>query len=461
MALPKDTRGRAPKKGLPSAEELRQLAGELKGGSMGSRSRLNRLREVFDAIDEDGSGAISLDELRALFEHAGMAINESDLKSMIQECSLDGSGEMDFVEFIEAVHHIGRRARAELRSRAEAAAAAGQSAGSPKNGSSSMTVLDAMLNESRRPPAKKPPSRLMDEERKRQRVFIQYAPIVTFQPASVLQKPLARPRPKTAEPDMTDHRDGFRPPSDGLDDQTVVQMRRSDLGDAFPLAAQYTAALLLHAYLEIQPVGVKRPPSGLRKEGTSSNLSSPPKGMQRQPSSKGQLKRGNTKMLGGGGGGARDNSVFVPLETLQRQQAWARLSGFPETPALTGAQWQSVLAQWLQLLEKGSGRASDGETLGKGEGPSLAIINGRPVVTGVKRVHPSERQPSLHGWDVLQLLTLFRVGKLSDLPYADDQMLDTLPLPQVWPSLGNALEMANQAAAAAQSAQQSMVVSRR
>ena len=79
----------------------------------------------------------------------------------------------------------------------------------------------------------------------------------------------------------------------------------------------------------------------------------------------------------------------------------------------------------------------------------------------MKRVHPSERQPSLHGWDVLQLLTLFRVGKLSDLPYADDQMLDTLPLPQVWPSLGNALEMANQAAAAAQSAQQSMVVSRR
>ena len=63
--------------------------------------------------------------------------------------------------------------------------------------------------------------------------------------------------------------------------------------------------------------------------------------------------------------------------------------------------------------------------------------------------------------EALPLSDEVRVGKLSDLPYADDQMLDTLPLPQVWPSLGNALEMANQAAAAAQSAQQSMVVSRR
>ena len=59
VGLPKDRSRLPPKRGLPDAEELRQLAGEFKGGALGSRGRLARLREVFNSIDTDESGTIS------------------------------------------------------------------------------------------------------------------------------------------------------------------------------------------------------------------------------------------------------------------------------------------------------------------------------------------------------------------------------------------------------------------
>jgi hypothetical protein len=40
-------------------------------------------------------------------------------------------------------------------------------------------------------------------------------------------------------------------------------------------------------------------------------------------------------------------------------------------------------------------------------------------------------QVALHGWDVLQLLSFFRVSRLTDVPHADDEMLKSLPLQQV------------------------------
>ena len=127
----------------------------------------------------------------------------------------------------------------------------------------------------------------------------------------------------------------------------------------------------------------------------------------------------------------RDARAAVPVELLLRQHAWARLTGFPDTHALTGAQWNGVLARWLQYaLDK----------LGPAAGPALCVHNGVPCISGVRRVHPSERSPALPGWDVLQLLSFFRCGKLTDVPFADEQSLYSLPLLQVWPTLGSAVE---------------------
>lgn len=40
---------------------------------------------------------------------------------------------------------------------------------------------------------------------------------------------------------------------------------------------------------------------------------------------------------------------------------------------------------------------------------------------------------------MLQLLALFRVGKLVDVPWAEETMLAQLPLQQLWPSLKPAM----------------------
>ena len=114
------------------------------------------------------------------------------------------------------------------------------------------------------------------------------------------------------------------------------------------------------------------------------------------------------------------SGFWVPLPLLHRQHAWARLSGYPDTPPVGGAKWHALLQRWL---------AAHAPTA------RLATHAGQPGLLGVRRVHPAERQPALPGWDVLQLLSFFRVGKLLYVPWADDTMLLQLPLPQLWPSL--------------------------
>ena len=104
--------------------------------------------------------------------------------------------------------------------------------------------------------------------------------------------------------------------------------------------------------------------------------------------------------------------------------AWSRLSGFPDTPLLTGPTWHSVLLRWMSVM------------------PGIALVlspDGDPLLLGVRRVPPASRLPGLAGWDALQLLSLFRCARLLDVPRPDIPTLRKLPLPQLWPTLGQAL----------------------
>lgn len=271
---------------------------------------------------------------------------------------------------MEILHHIGKRARAELRARQQGGGDGvnGAPAGAPR--ASARNALDEMLQASRLPDAAPPMCIQMDLERRKARVFTQYQPTVTFQPASVVRPPTATvlsTSDSAADAVVSKHQVA-------TDERTAVQLRRSGLADIFPLAANYIAALLLHAHLQ--------PGCGVRHE--------------------------------------------VPLETLQRMQAWSRVSGYPDTPMLSGVQWLEVLRRWLRYLGA--------------QAPHVQVRDGKCYLTHVRRVHPGERQPPLHGWDKLQLLSLFRVSKTADVPWADDKLLSSLPLAQIWPSLatGNA-----------------------
>lgn len=61
---------------------------------------INEFREIFNLIDLDKSGCISTDELKQLVESVGMKLTDAEFMDMVTELDEDGSGEIDFGEFL-------------------------------------------------------------------------------------------------------------------------------------------------------------------------------------------------------------------------------------------------------------------------------------------------------------------------------------------------------------------------
>lgn len=57
-------------------------------------------KEAFQLFDKDGGGTISTKELKQVFEALGQNPSDEDIHSMISEVDQDGSGEIDFDEFL-------------------------------------------------------------------------------------------------------------------------------------------------------------------------------------------------------------------------------------------------------------------------------------------------------------------------------------------------------------------------
>ncbi|XP_071669767.1 centrin-1-like [Patagioenas fasciata] len=56
--------------------------------------------KAFKAFDCDGTGKISLEDLKAVAEEVGEDITEEELQEMIDEADVDGDGEVDEEEFL-------------------------------------------------------------------------------------------------------------------------------------------------------------------------------------------------------------------------------------------------------------------------------------------------------------------------------------------------------------------------
>ena len=61
------------------------------------------LREWFEALDADGSGDISVDELEEPLISIGLVSSKEDLEEMIRKYDSSGDGEIDFQEFVKMV----------------------------------------------------------------------------------------------------------------------------------------------------------------------------------------------------------------------------------------------------------------------------------------------------------------------------------------------------------------------
>mmetsp|Transcript_99086 Transcript_99086/g.186175 ORF Transcript_99086/g.186175 Transcript_99086/m.186175 type:complete len:695 (+) Transcript_99086:149-2233(+) len=80
-----------------SREELQSMADK-----MGIQlNNLCYLKQEFDAYDEDRSGYIDVKELKELLEKLGEELSEGELDQAFRELDSDGSGEIEFFEFVE------------------------------------------------------------------------------------------------------------------------------------------------------------------------------------------------------------------------------------------------------------------------------------------------------------------------------------------------------------------------
>eukprot|EP00397_Hematodinium_sp_SG-2012_P058982 GEMP01075132.1.p1 GENE.GEMP01075132.1~~GEMP01075132.1.p1 ORF type:complete len:183 (-),score=55.08 GEMP01075132.1:475-1023(-) len=64
---------------------------------------LAEFREIFNLVDTDGSGVIDAAELGQLVESVGMRMSKDELQKMVEDLDKDGSGEIDFDEFVSTM----------------------------------------------------------------------------------------------------------------------------------------------------------------------------------------------------------------------------------------------------------------------------------------------------------------------------------------------------------------------
>ena len=65
-----------------------------------TEEELAEFKEIFDLVDEDHGGSISKEELRKLMETLHLKPTDEELDAMMKEVDSDGSGDIDFNEFV-------------------------------------------------------------------------------------------------------------------------------------------------------------------------------------------------------------------------------------------------------------------------------------------------------------------------------------------------------------------------
>lgn len=80
----------APKSEKPGRKEL-------------TDEEIQEFKEVFDLMDRDKGGTLGTDEVKQLMDLLGMKIKPEELDQLIREIDSDGSGEVDFEEFLQVM----------------------------------------------------------------------------------------------------------------------------------------------------------------------------------------------------------------------------------------------------------------------------------------------------------------------------------------------------------------------
>ncbi|GIL62118.1 hypothetical protein Vafri_16396 [Volvox africanus] len=68
-----------------------------------SAQEIADLKEVFDLMDKDKGGTLSVEEVKNLMDMLGMKVKQEDLDQMISEIDHSGDGQIDFQEFLQVM----------------------------------------------------------------------------------------------------------------------------------------------------------------------------------------------------------------------------------------------------------------------------------------------------------------------------------------------------------------------
>merc|ERR1711862_326554 len=68
-----------------------------------SVDEVEEIKEAFDLFDNDGSGAISVNELTSAMKSLGFDVKHAVVYNMVSDLDADGSGEIEFGEFLDVM----------------------------------------------------------------------------------------------------------------------------------------------------------------------------------------------------------------------------------------------------------------------------------------------------------------------------------------------------------------------
>ncbi|CAH9080830.1 unnamed protein product [Cuscuta epithymum] len=84
--------------------KMKQLALKVIAETM-PEEEIKGLKEMFKNIDTDGSGNITLDELKTGLAKLGSKLSEDEIKQLMDAADIDKSGTIDYIEFITVAMH--------------------------------------------------------------------------------------------------------------------------------------------------------------------------------------------------------------------------------------------------------------------------------------------------------------------------------------------------------------------
>ncbi|CAE8656747.1 unnamed protein product, partial [Polarella glacialis] len=88
-------------RGFRSQNKLKKAALHVIASQLGE-AQIKGLRDVFVSLDENGDGLLTVVEMKAGLEKAGLAEIPADLQAIMDGVDADGSGVIDYTEFLAA-----------------------------------------------------------------------------------------------------------------------------------------------------------------------------------------------------------------------------------------------------------------------------------------------------------------------------------------------------------------------